>query len=366
MAARPRGPARKGWPANLYAKDRNGLYYFWRHPTTKAEFGLGRDFKEAKIQALEANMKLSGLLGVRRLAQRLDAEGKGTVSEFIPILKEELATRKLADNTVKNNNWRLGAIEAAIGNMVLDHVTTKDLHDKIVEPRLKEGKHRAALSIVSMLNDMWAVAETKGWTKNRPAEVLRVNVEVKRSRLSLDEFVKILDAAMALPDRWIYNMMRLALVSAQPRECLCGWEFRDVKDGFLWNERGKTGARIKLPLSLVVPQFGWSLDECIKACRGDVLSKSLLHHNRPTAWAKPGDAIFIDTLTKGFSRARDAANLKWEKSPPSLHEIRSLALRLYRDERGRDFAQALAGHKQGSTTDIYTDVRGSEWIEVRA
>lgn len=366
MAARPRGPARKGWPANLYAKDRNGLYYFWRHPQTKAEFGLGRDFNAAKIQALEANMKLSGLLGVRRLAQRLDTEGKGTVSEFIPILQKELDKRKLADNTIKANKWRLGVIEKAIGSIVLDHVTTKDLNDKLIEPRLEKGNERAALSIVSMLNDMWAVAETKGWTKNRPAEVLRVSVEVKRDRLSLEQFTKILEAAKALPDRWIYNMMRLAVVTAQPRECLCAWEFRDVKEGFLWNERGKTGARIKLPLTLTSPAFGWTLDECIKACRDGVLSKNMLHHNRPMAWAKPGDAVFIDTLTKGFARARDASGLKWAKKPPTLHEIRSLALRIYKDKRGRDFAQALAGHKQGSTTDIYTDVRGSEWIEVRA
>lgn len=231
---------------------------------------------------------------------------------------------------------------------------------------MEKGNERAALSIVSMLNDMWAVAETKGWTKNRPAEVLRVSVEVKRDRLSLEQFTKILEAAKALPDRWIYNMMRLAVVTAQPRECLCAWEFRDVKEGFLWNERGKTGARIKLPLTLTSPAFGWTLDECIKACRDGVLSKNMLHHNRPMAWAKPGDAVFIDTLTKGFARARDASGLKWAKKPPTLHEIRSLALRIYKDKRGRDFAQALAGHKQGSTTDIYTDVRGSEWIEVRA
>ena len=86
-----------------------------------------------------------------------------------------------------------------------------------------------------------------------------------------------------------------------------------------------------------------------------------------TACDKIGDPVFIDTLTKGFARARDIAKIKPRSGMnlPSLHEVRSLALRLYRDAYGSDFAQNLAGHKDVSTTNVYTDVRGSEWIEVR-
>lgn len=368
MAARPRGPARKGWPANLYAKDRDGPYYFWRHPQTKKEFGLGRDYNAARIQALEANIKLSGLLGVRRLAQRLEADsGGGTVSEFMPIMKKKLESRKLAANTNKNNNWLLGVIEEAVGEMILDRVTTRDLNDKLIEPRMVAGKERSAQSLVSMLKDVWAVARTQGWTEKSPADALRIGgVDVKRERLTVEAFSAILEAAKALPDRWIHNMMRLALVSAQPRECLCLWEFRDVKDGFLWNERGKTGARIKLPLRLTDPHFGWVLEDCIRACRDNIATPYMLHHNTNNPWAKIGDPVYIDTLTKGFNRARDATGLEWGRKPPTLHEIRSLSIRLYRKARGRDFAQSLAAHKQGSTTDIYTDVRGAEWVEIRA
>ncbi len=366
MAARPRTAARKGWPSNLYAKDRNGLYYFWRHPKTGQEFGLGRDFQSAKVQALEANLKVSGLLGVRRLAQRLETQGGGTVSEFMPIMQVALKKRKLAANTNKNNNWLLGVIDDAVGPMILDHVTTMDLNDKLIEPRMAEGKERSAQSLVSMLKDMWSVARTKGWTEKSPADALRVGgVDVKRERLTVEDFTIILSAAKELPDRWIYNMMRLALVSAQPRECLCLWEFRDAKDGFLWNERGKTGARIKLPLTLTDPHFGWTLDECIRACRDNIASPYMLHHNISNPWAKIGDPVYLDTLTKGFNRARDASGLEWKTKPPTLHEIRSLSIRLHRKARGRDFAQALAAHKQGSTTDIYTDVRGAEWVEVK-
>ncbi|ARJ67816.1 hypothetical protein WV31_20265 [Magnetospirillum sp. ME-1] len=51
------------------------------------------------------------------------------------------------------------------------------------------------------------------------------------------------------------------------------------------------------------------------------------------------------------------------KTPPTFHEIRSLAARLY-TEQGIN-AQALLGHKSADMTSIYRDVRGSEWIEVQ-
>lgn len=366
MASRPRDKRRKNWPDYLHAKERNGPYYFWRHPETGKEFGLGRDFNEAAAQAIEANLKLRGEYADRRLVDRLTTGG-GTVSEFIFVMNEALKGRKLAKNTNKTNTWKLKVIGEAIGSMVLDRVTTKDMSDRIIEPLIKANKRRSALSIRSMLIDMWAIAESKGWTTNRPADVLTIGtVEVKRSRLSLDQFKAIYAASLELPDSWIANMLALAIVTAQPRECLCGWEFSDVHGGFIWNERGKTGARIKVPLGLVVPELGWRLEDVVKRCRDTTLSRNLLHHTRPKTLSKPGDPIFIDTLTKGFARARDASGLAWkDKAPPSLHEVRSLALRLYKDSKGRDFAQALAGHKQGSTTDIYTDVRGSEWIEIK-
>lgn len=50
------------------------------------------------------------------------------------------------------------------------------------------------------------------------------------------------------------------------------------------------------------------------------------------------------------------------KTPPTFHEIRSLASRLY-NKQGID-DQALLGHKSGTMTAAYRDVRGAEWVEV--
>ena len=104
----------------------------------------------------------------------------------------------------------------------------------------------------------------------------------------------------------------------------------------------------------------------IKLCRDNVVSKHLVHHARTISKAKAGSPIMLDTISKKFAEARDAAVAGGEivvsGSPPTFHEMRSLAARLHAAE-GRD-AQALLGHKSAKMTDLYKDSRGAEWIDV--
>lgn len=84
------------------------------------------------------------------------------------------------------------------------------------------------------------------------------------------------------------------------------------------------------------------------------------------AWnsARAGEAVHPDSIAGGFRRARNSAGLKWEgKKPPSLHELRSLAGRLY-DKQDEFSAQAVIGHKDAANTARYIDYRGEEWISV--
>ncbi|AGP46952.1 hypothetical protein HL670_03154 [Serratia plymuthica] len=60
--------------------------------------------------------------------------------------------------------------------------------------------------------------------------------------------------------------------------------------------------------------------------------------------------------------ARKASGLDFEESPPTFHEIRSLAGRLYEKERGRDFAQKLLGHTSEIMALKYLNTRGKEYV----
>ncbi|EDW1125410.1 TPA: tyrosine-type recombinase/integrase [Salmonella enterica] len=47
----------------------------------------------------------------------------------------------------------------------------------------------------------------------------------------------------------------------------------------------------------------------------------------------------------------------FSNNPPTFHEIRSLAGRLYKNEHGEVFAQKLLGHTSANTTKLYLDER---------
>jgi len=71
-----------------------------------------------------------------------------------------------------------------------------------------------------------------------------------------------------------------------------------------------------------------------------------------------------DAITSAFSEAMELSGIEFDSSPPSFHEIRSLAIRLYAAENGEDFAQRLLGHKNMSMTKKYLDSRGQEYVMI--
>lgn len=109
-----------------------------------------------------------------------------------------------------------------------------------------------------------------------------------------------------------------------------------------------------------------NFDPVPKACRDAVVSKHLVHHSRTVSRATPGMPIMLDTLSSAFSAARcraaKKAGISFGSSPPTFHEMRSLAARLHAAE-GRD-PQLLLGHKSAAMTALYRDSRGAEWIDV--
>ena len=189
----------------------------------------------------------------------------------------------------------------------------------------------------------------------------QTTVEVKRQRLTLEAWQAIHEAAAGL-DPWVQRSMELALVSGQPREVIGRALFSDIKEDAWWAHRGKTGAQIMIPLALRLDAVDMSLRDVVTACRDAVVSRNLIHHSRRRTKSRPGDPVHIDTISRGFARARERAGITGE-APPSFHEIRSLSERLYH-RQGID-TQALLGHKDPRTTAIYRDGRGAEWIRVQ-
>lgn len=365
MAPRPRNRKNSGLPPNLY--ERSG-YYSWRNPLDGKEHGLGRDKRRAVAEANEANLHLIGILDSEpRLVDRLTGAGTRTVSAWADEYQCILAARDLAQATRSACRQRLAMINRSMGSKVMERVSTLDVAE-FFKPWEDADKRRMAQAMRAFTFDFFREAQAKGWIEKNPVEPTKVSpVVVKRARLTLDVFRAIYAAAENMPAR-VQRSMELALVTAQRREDVSLMGFRDARDGRLWVEQGKTGARVCIPLDLRLNVIGWTVGQIIERCRDDVVSRHLIHHGTHAGLAKPGDKVRLATISAEFAAAREKAfpdpSTAWpDRTPPTFHEIRSLAARLF-TEQGID-AQALLGHKSPNMTAIYRDVRGAEWIEVR-
>lgn len=368
MAARRREAKRRNWPTHL---NQNGAgYFYWRDPDTKHDYGLGRDQARAFAEARAANLAVEKRRGNISLAQKImEPEGSTLGDWATEYEKIYVETRKATPATIQTVKAGIRAVRTApfIGAH-LRSIGTAEVSVFIEEAITKRGPQMAAL-IRKTLVDIMREAETRGLieTGKNPVTVTRVpSFEVERSRLTLDQFWRVYEKAKEASP-WVARSFELALLTAQRREDVATMAFGDVKDGFLFVTQSKTKVKLRIPVNVRLDVLGLSLDDVIKRCRDSVISKSMLHYTRHAGTAKPGDPVPKASLTRGFMHARKASEITWEegRTAPTFHELRSLAARLYTDQYGAEFAQAILGHKSASMTAMYRDTRGAEWVEVK-
>lgn len=363
MAPRRR-KAGKPTVANLYENDG---YFQYKNPQTGQWFGLGRDKRLAMQTAIQANMKLAETAvplldrilggGDRSLGQWLD--------EYEKILAARLKAKKIAENTHRTLKSYLKRARRTFGlRAPIRSVTTLQIAEAFTAIE-EEGKGRTAQGFRSFLLECFREAAVKGWIDSsaNPVLITRTEaVEVKRSRLSFDVFMQCYRETDLL---WLRNAMALALVSAQARENIVSAQFPQFRDGGWWNIRGKTDAKVVIPLDLRLDCFGMSLGDVLKQCRSTgVLSKHLIHQTQPHGNSPVGAPIHIDTVSRRFGELIGSLGIDWgAKDPPSFHEIRSLSERLY-SEQGNVNTQELLTHSSAKMTALYHDSRGLEWIKV--
>jgi integrase len=354
VSPRRRSEKRRGFPPNLYE---TGGYYSWRHPKTGEHFGLGRDRSRSFREAIAANATLEPSVS---LVDRIKKKKAVTWGEWIPRYRDLLAKRTLAATTRRAYKSMLGRAEATFpADTPAEEVSTLMIAEAI--DALAETKPRMAQAFRSFLRDSFRCMIAKGIRKDNPVDVTDfVNVQVQRARLTFEVFQALYNRAPTM----LKNAMALSLVSGQAREECCSIQFKDAHDGYLWIERGKTGARIALPLSLRLDRFGVCLDDVIRQCRTTgIVSHWLVHRIDKAKGARIGSHVHVDVLTRDFSAEVEKLGMDWGgKQPPTFHEIRSLAGRMYK-EQGNVNPQELFGHKDARTTAVYTDGRG-EWVKV--
>lgn len=405
---RPRSRARQDLPDNLIPRDRTSggrtvTYWYWRDPRDGKEKPL--QCPDDKALAIKRARELNALVARERadtLVQQLAApaaEKRITGTPFdvwaVHYLRR-IEKRDLAANTMKSRKSLINGAKA--------HFEARPLHEladdvaacsTFLEGIEEAGHARLAVAMRSTLIDVFAEAHAAGALDakipNPFALTIRAQAKVKRARLTLEDYLTIwphCEAAGARVGAWMPNSILLAMVTAQRREDVAIMQFkrgRDwdaawiafqrgephplhpypfVEDDLLWITQQKTGNLVRIPLNLSLATIGLSVGEVIDRCRSAVASRYLLHHTIPFGNAPIGTPIHKDTISRHFGEARDKAGLKWEgRTPPTYHELRSLAERLYRDQGIN--TQTLLGHRHARMTEVYNDPRGAEWGTVK-
>ncbi|ULH13092.1 phage integrase Arm DNA-binding domain-containing protein [Serratia marcescens] len=349
---------RKRYDANLpknltYRKGSKS--FAWRNPVTKEEIPLGQiSRRDAITQAIEANHYIEQQYTTVALIEKLMGEHEYTLTEWLERYEIILQRRNLAANTYKVRAGHIKTIRAKMGDMVLSKITTRHIAE-FLEPWIMEGKKTMAGTLRSVLSDIFREAIVEGRSSVNPVGPTRApKVEVTRERLQWTTYKPTREAAEQQP-AWFSLAMDLALVTGQRREDIALMRFSNIYDDRLHITQIKTGAMIAIPLSLTLNSAGLKLSTVIDRCRlvsrCDYLVSAGIRKNSPDGSVHP------DSLTKGFVKARNNSGIAFSENPPTFHEIRSLAGRLYEKEKGKDFAQKLLGHKSEKMTEKYLDVR---------
>lgn len=193
-------------------------------------------------------------------------------------------------------------------------------------------------------------------TTNPVAATRAAKSEVRRSRLTADEYLKIYQAAESSPC-WLRLAMELAVVTGQRVGDLCEMKWSDIVDGYLYVEQSKTGVKIAIPTALHVDALGISMKETLDKCKEILGGETIIASTRR-------EPLSSGTVSRYFMRARKASGLSFEGDPPTFHELRSLSARLYEKQISDKFAQHLLGHKSDTMASQYRDDRGREWDKI--
>lgn len=372
MVPRRRSPAKRNWPDNV--RERDG-YYSWVNPETGREYGIGRDKATAFEEAREANLHVAARMQSARLVHKVTGEHVRTVEAWSTKYAGILEKKKLAPNTRKMYASCDRRLLRMLGKSTLMSAVTALIMSELIEGIAQtEGKPRRAIQVRSYASEFFREAKVKGWVAENPVQDLgAIQVTTKRARLTFEVFMAVHGGTQRA---WLKRAMALALVSAQRREDLAAFQTSDWRDGGWYCEQGKGnakkggagrgGSKVFIPGSLRLERFGMSLEDVYRDCRSThVFTRFVIHHTvHRGKHCRIGDHVHMDTLTTSFHEEIVALGLDWgDKLPPSFHEIRSLAERLYKAQKGVN-VQLLLGHKSPRTTEIYDDDRGSEWKRV--
>lgn len=340
-------------PPNLYA---NATGYYYRHPVTKVNHGMGSDKKRAIDAANTLNLRL--MTGFDLVARVV---GEKTVSDVLSrFRKEYLVEKKHSERTQSETEYRLKRIERELGDKSWAAFDLLALSDW-----LKDMSREVYIKMRGLWIEIYKFACAVGIAERNLAELTLAKApgERVRKRWTLEQF----KATRAKAEPWLQVAMDFAIITLQRREDLTSLRFDQVVDGRLLVRQHKTGKRLAIAI-------GTELAAVIAAARNRTFVCPFMIARQPERSRKGKKEhlfqVLPNFLTQAVAEARDATELfdSYEDGErPTLHEFRSLGAHLYREAGfSEEYIQALLGHADAAMTQHYLDGHKIVWEQVSA
>lgn len=286
-----------------------------------------------------------------------------TVRDWMEVYEKIVYGRGYNARTLKNKASLHNHIRRLLGDEPVATMRPYQIHAAI--KTFPDTRKSTAARTLSTLRDVFTEAVAYGILDTNPALPLKApTASVTRQRLDMDTWKAMFEHSKQHAQKWVPAMLLLAILTAQRRADLAKMKFSDVHDGFLYVEQQKQagkgyGARVAIPITLSLPGVPMSLQQVIDAChKYAVDGETMLRKEN-------GQPLELSSLSIRFHECLLAVvpgDKYGKREHPSLHEVRSLSARLYR-QTGLD-VQGLLGHKHPEMTAKYEDTRGldaKEW-----
>lgn len=320
---RPRSKNRH-FPPHMHKK--GAMYYFVSSNDGKR---VWTKLSSSYAEALAMWAKLEG-------AAAQDNSVGAAIDRF---LAEVLPT--YSDKTRKEWPRMTGLLRAVFGEMSLDEVRPHHIARYLDERPAKVAANRE----IGLLSTIYSYAMRWGLCDNNPCRGVRRNKEKARTRyITDDEFLAIKEKANL---QW-QCIMDIAYLTALRKGDILRLRLSDIQDNLLVVQTSKTGKK----QSFEITQDLRAVLDRAKGLRRRIGSMYLFCTQDGQPYSENGSLWAWKRLC-----------IRAEVEDAHFHDIRAKSLTDAARAAGRDYAQALAGHADGSMTEVYVRARDTQIVK---
>lgn len=311
-------------PPRMHLK--SGRYYHVSSTVPRKWSALGDDLNEARRKWAELE------------SEPVDANDKTFAVIARRYMRDVLPT--LARQTQRDYSQYLVPLEKVFGNVAIDSIRPYDVAEYLrirgMSSKVRANRERALFSTIFNHARSWGYTDI-----TNPCSGIKGFKEKARDRyVSDDEY----SAVWACAHPTVQDAMDLALCTGQRPADVLKIVTTDIVEGRLQVAQNKTGKKLRIG---------------IEGELADVIARIMSKPRNPTNLAllqdPDGQRLTYFALRSRFDKARQAAGVSFQ--------FRDLRAKAATDTEDLAHAQRLLGHKNRSTTEIYTRERRGELVK---